>query len=82
MKRLKGVQILQATNRSTNLAKLEYNLRHQLHEVLYHEEIFWFQKSKEEWIVLGDRNTRFYHLSIKIKNNRLAMNSLKNGDGV
>ncbi|XP_074314925.1 uncharacterized protein LOC141651098 [Silene latifolia] len=46
--------------RSSNLIKLEAKLRKELDEVLAHEELLWYQKSRLEFIKDGDRNTDLF----------------------
>lgn len=41
----------------------------------------WYQKSKEEWIILGDRNTKFYHSSTIIRRSRNNVDALKDDNG-
>lgn len=53
----------------------------ELDELLKQEELFWFQQSREEWIVSGDRNTKFYHASLLAKKKRVQVIILKNSDG-
>lgn len=43
-------------------SKTEAKLRRELYDVLYQEEIIWFQKSRLEAIKDGDRKTKFFHL--------------------
>lgn len=33
----------------------------ELEEVLVHEELLWFQKSRFEWLHNGNRNTFYFH---------------------
>lgn len=35
-----------------------------------------FQKSREEWIRLGDKKTKFYHTSIVVRRSRNIVNGL------
>ena len=49
--------------KTNNLPKLEWKLRNELDVILQLEELLWFQHSHEDYIVLGDRNTNFYHAS-------------------
>ena len=71
-------------NRSTKLLKLERKLQNDLEEVLKQEELLLFQRSREEWIISGDRNTKFYHASTQIRKNKNKIHTLKstNGQGV
>ncbi|XP_021611709.1 uncharacterized protein LOC110614474 [Manihot esculenta] len=71
LRRIEGVQrALTLNGYSPNLVKLDFLLRQKMEEVLKQEELYWFQRSKEEWIVSGERNTKFYHLAAKVKKKR------------
>lgn len=52
-----GVQKRLENHYSAGLAELEANLVSELVTVLLQEEILWQQKSQNNWIHLGDRNT-------------------------
>ena len=41
----------------------------------------WFQRSREEWIRSGERNTKFYHAAIRIRQSMKKIDSLKNERG-
>lgn len=74
-----------STKTSNNIEDPETNkIRKKLQEtdsVLHQEEVYWFRKSREEWIASGDRNTRFYHASTMIKRNGNRIGVLKNAKG-
>ncbi|XVF47014.1 hypothetical protein PTKIN_Ptkin03bG0075000 [Pterospermum kingtungense] len=74
--RLVGVQKLLAVRQSQWRIRLEMDIRHELDEVLKQEEMFWFQRSREEWIRFGDLNTKFYHASIVVKRSRNTIQAL------
>ncbi|XVF40634.1 hypothetical protein PTKIN_Ptkin01aG0129700 [Pterospermum kingtungense] len=68
--RLAGVQNLLAVRHNKIHIKLEKKIRRELDDVLRQEELFWFQKSREEWFHSRDLNTKFYHASTLVKRSR------------
>lgn len=60
---------------------LEQEVRLEYDKILAQEEIHWYQKSRENWIKLGDRNTRYFHAKtvIRRKRNRIHGLHLPNG---
>lgn len=81
MARLEGIQRKLTQGHSTGLIKLERKIRQELQATLYQEELYWYQQSREEWIVSGDRNTKFYHAATSIRKSRRKVCSLKNHEG-
>lgn len=45
------------------------------------EESYWQQKSRHKWVVVGDRNTRFFHASVKGARTRNGLEKLLGKDG-
>lgn len=78
---MEGIQrkLVQRCNRS--LLKLEVTLRKKLNELLNQIETLWFQKSREEAIRDGDRNTRYYLLSTIIQRRINHIESLQDQEG-
>lgn len=70
---LKRVQKVLNYRFSQKLHNREAELRIDLEEVLSHEELLWFQKSRAEWLRYRDRNTSsFYNRAlIRRKRNRI-----------
>ncbi|CAA7019727.1 unnamed protein product [Microthlaspi erraticum] len=66
---------------SDTLLAREDVLIKELDVVLEQEEMLWFQKSREKWIPLGDRNTRFFHTSTVIRRHKNIIDMLKKEDG-
>ncbi|KAJ4844704.1 hypothetical protein Tsubulata_024279 [Turnera subulata] len=77
--RLGGIQAALATAPSSTLAGLEAALLGEYCSVLAQEELFWYQKSRQQWIAQGDRCTRFYHLSTVCRRKRNKVERLKIG---
>ena len=61
MARLGGIQRASEDYYSHGLIDHEKHLKVKLEEVLSQEEIIWLQKSSQDWLCLGDRNTIHFH---------------------
>jgi hypothetical protein len=59
--RLQGIQRALEDIDSANLVRLHKELLDEYENILFQEETMWFQKSREQWIKLGSRNTSFFH---------------------
>ncbi|XP_075475200.1 uncharacterized protein LOC142505939 [Primulina tabacum] len=79
--RIEGIQKILNIRPNRGLIKLEKRLRDDLDTVLQQEELLWCQKSREEWIILGDRNTKFYHASTLARRSRIRIGSLQDVTG-
>ena len=69
------------TQNNPGLLKLEKKLQKELDLTLQQEELLWYQRSREEWIALRDRNTSYYHASTLVRNKRNMIGGLKNRAG-
>lgn len=67
---------------SAVLVILQKDLLVEYEEILFQEEAFWFQKSREQWIRLGSRNTAFFHTHaiIRRKGNKIHGLHLPSGE--
>ncbi|XP_073019412.1 uncharacterized protein [Primulina eburnea] len=82
--RIDGVQRILGHQPRHRLLKLDAKLRRELDKVLEQEELLWYQKSREDWIVSGDRNTKFYHASTMVRRSKNKIEALmeENGDWI
>lgn len=82
LQQLKLVQqeILQQSDDPT-LSQLENELTAKLTEVLNAEASMIKQKSRQDWALNGDRNTKFYHAALKLKQNKAYIQTIKNENG-
>jgi len=77
---IKGVQDLLMISQTDLLLAQEEKLLAEFDIILEQEETLWFQKSREKFLALGDRNTSFFHTSTVIRRRRNKIEALKNGD--
>lgn len=83
--RLGGIQNSYKAGRAhLHLERLEVDLQNQLEDVLYKEELMWHQRSRSQWLLDGDRNTRYYHIKAtnRKKKNKIHMLKDEQGDWV
>lgn len=56
---------------------LEKELRKDLEVVLDNEELLWKQKSRNEWIAFGGRNTKYFHSQVNKRRRRNSITALR-----
>lgn len=81
MEKIKGVQDRLDTLPTDTLLVEEEELIKEFELVLQQEEVLWYQKSREKWIALGERNTKYFHTSTIIRRRRNRIEALKDNDG-
>ena len=67
---------------SSSLINLENQLQQDLEVVLDQERDLWMLKSRINWLVQGDRNTAFYHVSALARRKRNHIASVKDERGL
>ncbi|XP_039035459.1 uncharacterized protein LOC120171922 [Hibiscus syriacus] len=67
MKRIQGIQRPSKYLYSAYLQELEKALEAEYQLVLNQEEILWFQKARLDWMLKGERNTKFFHLTTMVR---------------
>ncbi|XP_072061976.1 uncharacterized protein [Arachis hypogaea] len=78
---LNDVQITLESREDQQLRIKEQVLHQELNDVLLQEELLWYQKSREQWVRCGDRNTKFFHLQTVIRRKRNKIHGLFLEDG-
>ena len=79
---LKSVQTLLSKDHSNpDLIKKEKNCLIKFHETIDFEEATLKQKSRIQWLESGDKNSRYFHLSIKARRHFKRITSLEKPDG-
>ncbi|GAU42452.1 hypothetical protein TSUD_235210 [Trifolium subterraneum] len=60
---------------------LERDLQQEYNHILFHEEMHWYQKSREQWVKFSHKNSAFFHTQtiIRRKRNRVHRLQLPNG---
>lgn len=70
MARLNGIQRATAIKPSTFLLNLENEIHHELDVIIGQEEDLWAFKSRVNWMIQGDWNTTFNHVSTLVRGKR------------
>ncbi|XP_030931176.1 uncharacterized protein LOC115957080 [Quercus lobata] len=79
--RLKGIQKALAYGPSRFLIRLDKQLSEEYWEVSQQEKEFWSVKSRYNWLIQGDRNTAFFHMSTLVRRKRNKISCLKDRMG-
>ncbi|CAA7037252.1 unnamed protein product [Microthlaspi erraticum] len=79
---IQHVQDSLENNQSDSLLAREERLLKEFDVILEQEELIWFQKSREKYIALGDRNTSYFHTSTVIRRRRNRIEMLRNDEEI
>ncbi|KAF7129888.1 hypothetical protein RHSIM_Rhsim10G0112100 [Rhododendron simsii] len=67
---------------NTDIMALERTLIKQLEDLWQKDAMYWHQRSRIKWLQMGDKNSRFFHLSTIQQGQRNQIMRLKDRDGV
>lgn len=81
-RQLKGIQNSLERIDSARLVFLEQQLQKEYDDILFQEEVHRYQKSREKWVQLGDKNTRFFHAQTIIRRKRNKIHGLNLPSGI
>ncbi|GAU43449.1 hypothetical protein TSUD_140860 [Trifolium subterraneum] len=79
--RFQGIQSALKNIDSANLLRLQKELFTSYENILFQEEALWFQKSREQWVKLGSRNTSFFHAQCIICHKRNKIHGIRLSSG-
>ncbi|CAJ2670486.1 unnamed protein product [Trifolium pratense] len=80
--RLKGIQKYLERVDSAHHVHLEYQLQQEYNHILFQEEIHWYQKSREQWVKFGDKNSSFFHAQTIIRRKRNKIHNIQLPTGI
>lgn len=72
----KKVHMELAVQPTSALIQFEKSLQVKYDQLVHREEILWFQKSRENWVKLGNKNTKFFHTQTIIQRRRNKVTGL------
>jgi hypothetical protein len=61
-----------------SLRRMEINA--ELYKIMEEEELYWYKRSHETWLLKGDLNTEFFHRVANGRKRKQTIYSLKDGD--
>lgn len=79
--KMKGSQRTMESVDSASLIILQKELLQEYKGILFQEETLWCQKSRENWIKLGSRNTAFFHAQTVVRRKRNKIHGLHISSG-
>ncbi|KAM6553278.1 hypothetical protein CsatB_014040 [Cannabis sativa] len=77
----KRLEWIQQQPISTDLKREEALIQDQLIISWSKQESMWRQRSRETWLALGDRNTKFFHTATNIRRRRNSIWAIKDKEG-
>jgi endonuclease/exonuclease/phosphatase family metal-dependent hydrolase len=74
--RIRGVHKQLDNHQTSDLILFERKLQQEYNKILSQEEMLWYQKSRENWVKYGNRNTKFFHTQTIIRRRRNKISGL------
>jgi hypothetical protein len=81
-RRLNDIQSALERVDSARLVYLQRDLQKEYDLILRQEELHWYQKARDDWIKLGDRNTKFFHTKTIVRRKRNKIHGLHLPNGI
>ncbi|KAE8693055.1 hypothetical protein F3Y22_tig00110819pilonHSYRG00250 [Hibiscus syriacus] len=78
---LRGIDKALLTRYTRRLVELQYRLSYELEEVLQQEESLWLQKSRNQWVLYRDKNTKYFHACTMRRCRHNFIGALKSPNG-
>ncbi|GLT46247.1 hypothetical protein SLA2020_200180 [Shorea laevis] len=79
--RLEGIHRFLSSKHCPFLTSLEKELANEYSDILKLEEDLWFMKSRTNWVLDGDRNSRFFHITALKRRSHNRILGLKDAVG-
>ena len=78
----KTLNALVLRDRDGSLGSEINSVRKEINDLLDSEEIMWHQRSRVQWMMLGDRNTRYFHLKALDRKRKNAISRIMDENGI
>lgn len=72
---------LMETDPSEEVLKMMSDLDCRMSEMERREELYWHQRSRQEWIKAGDKNTKFFHEKTRQRRKRNQIKQIRDNAG-
>jgi hypothetical protein len=67
-------------NLSSEQIGVRNSLKCELMKILDEEEVYWYKRSHEKWLLKGDNNTTFFHMVANGKKRKQSIYFMKDGE--
>ena len=78
----KTLNALVLRDRDGSLGSEINSVRKEINDLLDNEEIMWHQQSRMQWMMLGDRNTRYFHSKALDRKRKNAISRIMDENGI